>query len=160
FQPEHQEEKQASEMEWTECSAMEGKTVPAWRTALEIGFGLLPIVGQIMGGYELLTGREFWTDRELSETDRAVLAGFLLVPTAGKIYKGAKTTITARSLRETYTFLSEAESKALYRATEAVKPGSEAAQILDHASLDISAGRGIKDPDRLKKIDRILGDMG
>jgi Pre-toxin TG/Putative RNase-like toxin, toxin_1 len=139
----HFDESDALKKTHLECSDTERESVPLWRTALEVGFSLLPIVGQIMGGYEVLTGREFWTGTELSGGDRAFLAGAMLLPVAGKLYKGAKTSLTVKALRESYPILSEGEARALVRAVEPIKPGSDAALLLEKTAADLAAKKKI-----------------
>ena len=155
----HPEQKQALSQERVERSEMEGETIATWRTVLEVMFSLWPGVNQIMGGYEALSGTEFWTGRHLSNTEQAILAAFILVPAAARIYKEAKATVTVNTLRETYSF-SDAEARALFRATAPIKPGSEAAQLLEKAASDINAGRGIKTTERIKELDNLFQKMG
>jgi hypothetical protein len=132
--------------------------VPAWQTAIEVGIGFIPIVGNIVGGIEVITGRDMFGN-PLSTTDRAIIAAAILLPAAGRIFKLGKGAISAIRISEAYG-LSARESEAVFRAYTQVKPGSAGFRLLSGAEREVKAGRSVKDPETLKQLETLFKDMG
>lgn len=132
--------------------------IPAWQTAIETGVGFIPIVGNIVAGAEVISGQDMF-GHPLTTTERAILGAAILLPAAAKIFKVAKAGVTVATIARDYR-LSEPEARALFRATAGIKPGSVGARLLGDAAAEVNAGRPVKDPETLKKLDRLLRDMG
>ena len=132
--------------------------VPAWQTAIEVGISFIPIVGNIVGGYEAISGRSIF-GRRLSTAERAISAAAILLPFAAKAAKGGKALYSANALAKTYN-LGAKEANALYRAAIPVTPGSAGEKLLKRLFGDIEAGRPIRDGDSLRQAEKLLGEMG
>jgi hypothetical protein len=132
--------------------------IPEWQTAIEIGIGFIPIVGQVVGAYEVIAGEDLF-GHPLSTTDRAILGAAIFLPAAGKLFKGGRALLTASQIARDYR-LTAPEAEALYRATLGIRPGSPGARVLSRAADDVKAGRPVRDPQRLQEIEGVLRDMG
>jgi len=132
--------------------------IPAWQTAVEVGIGFIPIVGQVVGTYEVIAGEDLF-GHPLSTTDRAILGAAILLPAAGKIFKVGRAAVTASAIARDYS-LSAREADALFRATAQIRPASPGARLLTTAKEDILAGKPIRDPEKLKQLDTLMRDMG
>lgn len=136
----------------------EGINIPAWQTTIEIGIGFIPIVGQIVAGYEVIAGEDIFGN-PLSTTDRAILAASILLPAAGRIFRVGRAAVTASRLAREYS-LSAREAEALFRATAQLAPSSTGARLLTLARDDVLAGRPVRDPQRLQQLEILMRDMG
>jgi hypothetical protein len=132
--------------------------VAEWQTAIEVGISFIPIVGQVVGATEVLSGRDLFGHR-LSPTNRAILAAGVLLPFAARTVQIGRAAVTTTRLAEAYR-LSAPEAEALFRATARIRPGSSGARLLGSAVNDVRAGRGITDASRLSEIKGLLTDMG
>jgi hypothetical protein len=131
---------------------------PAWQTAIEIGISFIPIIGNIVGGYEAISGRSIF-GRKLSTAERAIAGAAIVLPLAAKAAKGGKALVSANALAKTYN-LGAKEANALYRAAIPVTPGSAGEKLLKRLFGDIEAGRPIRDGDSLREAEKLLGEMG
>ena len=75
--------------------------IPAWQTAIEVGIGFIPVVGSIVGGIEVIAGRDIFGN-PLSTTDRAIIAAAILLPAVGRIAKLGKGAVTALRISKAY----------------------------------------------------------
>jgi hypothetical protein len=132
--------------------------IPAWQTAVEVGIGFIPIVGQVVGAYEVIGGEDLF-GHPLSTTDRAILGAAILLPAAGKIFRVGRAAVTASTIARDYR-LSAREADALFRATARIGPGSSGARLLATAKEDILAGKPVRDPEKLKQLDTLMREMG
>ncbi|MGN6401438.1 MAG: eCIS core domain-containing protein, partial [Flavisolibacter sp.] len=71
--------------------------IPAYETVIEVGIGFIPIVGEIVGAYEVIAGEDLF-GRKLSPQERAILGILILLPAAAKLFKVGKGAITASRL--------------------------------------------------------------
>lgn len=132
--------------------------IPAWQTAVEVGIGFIPIVGQVVGAYEVIAGEDLF-GHPLSTTDRAILGAAILLPAAGRIFRVGRAAVTASTIAREYR-LTAREADALFRATARIPPGSSGARLLSSAKEDILAGKPVRDPERLKQLDTLMREMG
>ncbi len=132
--------------------------IPGWQTAVETAVGFIPIVGNIVAGAEVIAGEDMF-GHPLTTTERAILGAAILLPAAAKVFKVAKAGVTVATIARDYR-LTEPEARALFRATADIKPGSFGARLLGDAAANVKAGRPVRDPETLKKLDRLLRDMG
>jgi hypothetical protein len=162
----HEEERRILEFTeshpYVEKSELEREEIPGWQTAIEVVVGFIPIVGQVVGAYEVISGQDMFGN-PLSNTERAILGASILLPAAGKIYKGGKALYTVDKFTKLYTNMSPSEANALFRATVGIQEGSWGARLLGEAKKTIKnnkAGTIWKEPERLKNLGRLLDDMG
>lgn len=132
--------------------------IPAWQTAIEVAVGFIPIVGQVAAAGELVTGRDLFGN-PLSTTDRAIIGASLLLPAAGRIFRLGRAAVTVPRISEMYR-LSEPEARALFRATAEIGPGTYGQLLLRGALEDIRLRGGVRDPERLRRVEQLLRDMG
>jgi hypothetical protein len=134
------------------------RDIPGWQIAIEIAVGFIPIVGQIVGAYEAISGEDLFGN-PLTGTERAIIGGCVLLPAAAKLYKGTKAAVTSAEIARTYR-LTAGEADALFRATAGIKPGSVGEKLLGAAKSDILAGKKIVDEQRMKDLAALLKEMG
>jgi len=131
--------------------------VPAWQTAIEVGVGFIPIVGQIVAAGEVATGYSI-TGRGLGTLERGILAAGVLLPAAARLgrlgYASVATVRVARDLRMT-----AAEAEAFFRATARIQTGSAGNRLLSRAVDDVRAGRPI-DQRRVNELQTLTRQMG
>lgn len=132
--------------------------IPAWQTAIETAIGFVPIVGQIVGGYEVIAGQDLFGN-PLSTTDRAILGAAILLPAAARIFRVGRAAVTASRIAREYRLTAQ-EAEVLFRATAKIQPGSANARLLSRAAEDIRSGKPIRDPQRLGEMETLLRDMG
>jgi hypothetical protein len=147
---------------YVEKAALEREEIPGWQTAIEVVVGFIPVVGQVVGAYEAISGKDLFGN-PLSNAERAILGASILLPASAKIYKGGKALYTVDEFTKLYRNMSAAEADALFRATAGIKPGSFGARLLGEVTDTIKnnkAGTVFKDPEKLKKVGRLLDDMG
>src|SRR5262249_14158245 len=124
--------------------------IPAYETVIEIGIGFIPIVGAIVGAYEVIGGEDLF-GRTLSPSERAVLAALILLPAAAKLFKLGKGAVTASRLAHDYR-MTPREADAAFRAFTGIAPGTAGEKLLREAEADFKAGKGMRDPKKLKQI--------
>jgi hypothetical protein len=134
------------------------REIPGWQTAISVAIGFIPIVGQVVGAYEVIAGEDIFGN-ELSGTERAIIGAAILLPAAGKIYKVGSAAVTSSRIASAYR-LSTQEANALFRATAGIRPGSVGERLLTAAKSDIRAGRAITDEQRIKDLGALLQEMG
>ena|GEM_PF-2590908 len=132
--------------------------IPAWQTAVEVGIGFIPIVGQVVGAYEVIAGEDLFR-HPLSTADQAILGAAILLPAAGRIFRVGRAAVTASTIAREYR-LTAREADALFRATARIPPGSSGARLLSSAKEDILAGKPVRDPERLNQLDTLMREMG
>jgi hypothetical protein len=132
--------------------------IPAWQTAIEIGVSFIPIVGEVVGGLEVLSGQDMF-GHKLSTVDRGVMAIAICLPMVAKIAKLGKAAIVVEDLARTYR-MTEQEANAAFRVYAGLKPGSAGAKIIEEAEADIRAGKSITDANRVKEIEGVAKDIG
>lgn len=140
-----------------EKSALE-REIPGWQMAIEVGIGFIPIVGQIVGAYEAYTGYDLFNNK-LTGTERAILAGSILLPAAAKLYKVERAVVSSSEIARTYR-LTAREADAVFRATAGIKPGSNGARLLTAAKSELTNGGRIVDPNRIDDLGAVLKEMG
>lgn len=131
--------------------------IPAWQTATEVIIGFIPIVGQIVGGAEALSGEDLFGHR-LSATDRTIIGVTLLLPALGKLYKGGRALMAADELVRAYG-LSSREAAYTYRMARGLGPGSHAAGLFSKAAEDIRGGRQVA-PEVMTELEQSLKELG
>jgi hypothetical protein len=134
------------------------RDIPGWQIAIEVAVGFIPIVGQIVGAYEAISGEDLFGN-PLTGTERAIIGACILLPAASKLYKTTKAAVTSAEIARTYRLTSR-EADALFRATAGIKPGSSGAALLNAAKSDILAGNKIVDEQRMKDLAALLKEMG
>ncbi|WP_297324639.1 DUF4157 domain-containing protein [Nitrosomonas sp.] len=132
--------------------------IPAHETVIEIGIGFIPIVGEIVGTYEVIAGEDLF-GRPLSAEERAVTAALILLPAAAKIFKLGKGVVTASRLARDY-HMTPREADAVLRAFTGISPGSAGEKLLREAEADLKAGKGLRNPAQLREINKLLSEMG
>lgn len=132
--------------------------VPAWQIATEVIVGFIPIVGQIVGGYEAIYGEDLF-GRELSGTERAIIGVTILLPSLGKLYKAGRGLLAADEMVRLYG-LSAKEAEYTYRLALGLGPGTHAAGLFRSAGAEIRVGRKITDPKVLAALEQTLKDVG
>lgn len=132
--------------------------IPAWQTATEILVGLIPVVGQIVAGYEVISGEDLF-GHKLGPVERGILAAAILLPAAAKAFKLGKGAITAARLIEDFGPMSKAEAAAVYRAMIPVQPGSFGAKLLEEAVGKVKGGAALK-PAEVQEIEKLFAAMG
>ncbi|MCD0449192.1 pre-toxin TG domain-containing protein [Actinocorallia sp. API 0066] len=132
--------------------------IPAWQIAIEVGVGLIPVVGSIVAAGEAALGYDLFGNR-LSTVDRAVLAAAVLLPAAAKVFKAGRAVVTVATLSRDYG-LSTREAEVAYRALTRVRPGTAGARVLESAARDVRAGRPMRDAKRLTELGGLFDDMG
>lgn len=134
------------------------RDIPGWQTAISVAIGFIPVVGQIVGAYEAISGEDIFGN-PLTGTERAIIGACILLPAASKIYKVSKAAVTSGEIARTYR-LTARESDALFRATAEIKPGSIGEKLLGSAKADILAGKKIVDQQRMDDLAALLKEMG
>jgi hypothetical protein len=131
---------------------------PGWQTAIDTAISFIPIVGQIVAGYEVISGQDIFGN-DLSDAERAILGAAVLLPAAARVFKGGRALVTTAQIARDYR-LTQNEASALFRATAGIRPGSTAAKLLGEAAADLGNGRHITDAARIKQLETVLNDMG
>lgn len=132
--------------------------VPTWQIATEVIVGFIPIVGQIVGGYEAIYGEDLF-GRELSGTERTIIGVTILLPFLGKLYKVGKGLLAAEEMVRLYG-LSAKEAEYTYRFALGLGPATRAAGLFRSAGAEIRAGHKITDPKVLADLEQALKDVG
>ncbi len=68
---------------------------------IELLVGFIPVVGNIVCAYEAYTGRDLF-DYHLSNIERSILGGAMLLPVAGRLVRGGKSLYTAQRMKRLY----------------------------------------------------------
>jgi hypothetical protein len=134
------------------------RDIPGWQIAIEVAVGFIPIVGQVVGAYEAISGEDLFGN-PLTGTERAIIGACILLPAASKLYKVSKAAVTTSEIARTYR-LTAREADALFRATAEIKPGSLGEKLLGSAKSDILAGKKIVDEQRMQDLAALLKEMG
>lgn len=132
--------------------------VPTWQIATELLVGFIPVIGQIVGGYEAIKGEDLF-GRELSGTERTIIGVTVLLPSLGKLYKGGKGLLAADEMVRLYG-LGPKEAEYTYRIALGLGPGTHAAGLFRTAAAQIRAGRKVTDPRVLAELEQTLKNVG
>jgi hypothetical protein len=132
---------------------------PAWQNAVEMGISFIPIVGQIVAAYEVISGEDLF-GYDLGTVDRAVLGAFILLPMAVRVGKVTRGAISTFSIAKAYPTLTRQEVSAVFRASTGLRPGSASAKILGDAAAKLFAKKHITDPGEIKQLEKVLTEIG
>lgn len=132
--------------------------LPAWQTAVEIGIGFIPIVGQVVAVFEITTDTSLF-GRPLSTIERSILGAAILLPAAARLVGTGGRLMRASRIIQTYR-LTGREAEALYRAAMPIRPGSPGAELLRRLSSDIRSGRSVHDRNTIGEARELLKQMG
>ena len=133
--------------------------IPGWQTAIEIAVGFIPIVGQVVGVYEIIRGKDLFGN-DLSGTERSILGASLLLPAAAKIYKGERRLHGGQVFRRCTGCRPARPMRC--RVTAGIEPVSRNATLLDDMARRIEkekAGTVLKDPKVQRDVEKVLDDM-
>jgi hypothetical protein len=132
--------------------------IPAWQTAVEVGVSFIPIVGEIVGAYEVIAGEDLF-GHPLGPVERGIMGVCILLPMVAKIYKVSKGLVTAGRIASEYRLVGR-EADAVYRAYTGIPFGSASYKLLEEAQAEIRAGKQIRDPERIKALQQVAKDAG
>lgn len=74
---------------------------PWWVNAVEFAIGVIPIVGNVVAAWEAYSGRDLF-GYKLSDVERGILAGSVLLPAAGRLVREGKALYTASRMTRLY----------------------------------------------------------
>lgn len=134
------------------------KEIPTWQTVIDFSILLVPVVGQIAGGYEVVWGEDLF-GHELTPVERAVLGAAIFLPAAVRAFKVSKGALKAAELVKLYGVSGE-EAKVLVTAMTAVKPGSAGHKLLTEAVEVLGGGKRLKDTKLIAGLRDLFGKMG
>jgi hypothetical protein len=129
-----------------------------WQTTVEVAVGFIPIVGQVVGAIEVISGQSLF-GRTLGPVERGVMGLAIFLPAAGKLAGTGGRLIRASQIVKTYN-LTTREANALYRAALPLAPGAAGRTLLQSAVDDVKAGRRITDRRTIGQLEKLIGEMG
>lgn len=107
--------------------------------AVEMGIGLIPVIGNLVTAYEAYTGEDMF-GHGLSEEERAVMAATVLLPAAGRLVRAGRALYSELRLVQLYG--REAQGWRLAIAADArVAAEPEAVQVLRRAEGELRLNR-------------------
>lgn len=133
--------------------------MPGWATALEIGIGLIPIVGTIVGLVEAGYGVTMFGGHKMSGVERGITGVASLIPVAGKLFAKGTALVTARTIAVEYR-LTAREAEVLYRGALGFREGTVGKTLLSKALQDINAGKHINDATEIKALEDVFKEAG
>lgn len=128
-----------------------------FESAVEIGIGFVPIVGQVVGIVEVATGTSLF-GRDLSTVERGITAAAILLPAAGKLTRTGGRLLQASRIARDYR-LTTREADALYRACLPIAEGTAGNRLLREATENVRAGRPLSQAD-VRALENLIKDMG
>lgn len=129
-----------------------------WETAIEIGVGFIPIVGQVVGVIEVVGGTSLM-GRDMGPVEQGVTAIAILLPAAVKLGKAGAGIVRATTIAREYR-LTAREADALYRAVLPLGEGSAGRKLLQGAVDDVRAGKRITDRKTIAELEALMKEMG
>lgn len=132
--------------------------LPAWQTAIEIGIGFVPIVGQIVGAAEAISGTSLF-GRPLGPVEQGITAAAILLPAAAKLTRTGVGLVHASTIAREYN-LTGREAQALYRACLPIAKGTKGNRLLLEAAEDVRAGRRLTDATKIRELENLVKEMG
>jgi len=134
---------------------------PAWQNAIEMAVAFIPIVGQIVGAYEVIFNEDmFGNNLNMGPVERSVLGALILLPMAKKVFSVTKGAVTTYEIAKAYPTLTKSEVAAVFRTSSKLRPGSVSAKILGDAAADIFAKKPITDANKIREIEKVLTEIG
>jgi hypothetical protein len=132
--------------------------IPAWQTAVEVGVSFIPIVGEIVGAYEVVSGRDLFGNK-LGPVERGIMGVCILLPMVAKVGKLGKAAIVASDIAKEYR-LTEKEADAVFRVYAGMKASPGTVAILERAQNEIKAGKKITNQEDVKAVEQLMKDTG
>lgn len=103
---------------------------------VETGISFIPVFGNMVAAYEAISGESLFGD-DLSDFDRALLAGCVILPVAARLFKGGKLLYAETRLVRLYGIDASAASKAVQAAAR-VADNPQVARTLRAAEADLA----------------------
>ncbi|MBF6485660.1 pre-toxin TG domain-containing protein [Nocardia otitidiscaviarum] len=111
---------------------------PAFVEVVELGIGLIPVVGNIVAVYEAWAGEDLF-GYKLTDVERGILAASALLPTAGRLVKGGRALYRESRLVAMYGSDAAGWSKATGASARAGQR-REAMRVVDRAEERVRGG--------------------